>query len=549
LLNKEIEIRPGETLDSNNFQSHKKQRIFFKTLNKLVSESNYSIPNRTKNLRRIILYTHGLPGGGAERQWIFLLENLISEGYEVRLVVNNLYKENKFLLDILSPQSKQNIVDLSLINNVDVMNEILKVKDIGSIIGNFEDIDVHLARLVTYMKIFGPDLLISQLDGPNIVAGLATVIHKENKLIMSARALSPINYDYLYKDYYQNIYTTLLSESKNIKLVANSEKGAKSYSGWLSIDSKSVTVVKNDSNPMLKGKQSKSVLKSRIIRGFFRLSPEKEPLRFINIAEQILLIDQNFEFEIYGDGALKSETEKEIKKRYLESKIRIKKPVPLPYDLMSDSAAILHPASKEGSSNTISEARLLNKIIVCGDAGDNFEQLIDYKKLITIDFKQDFEIALEVTNLINNFNKKQIEFNNNDIYELDIKNYLSYISLYNSFDEDYDSSLSESKSLSGSQISSKYGFRQTSGVARSLKIFLVSIYLFLLYLFLLMFGKTPKARYYFELRLARKILKLLKVLKLGIIKLLNTKGYQYRIIKLLNTKGYQYNINLKDLFK
>jgi glycosyltransferase involved in cell wall biosynthesis len=537
VLHKQIDVSSGQVLKIRDFKfPGKKQKLFLKTLNKFISDSNNNIVNQTKNLRRIILYTHGLPAGGAERQWIFLLENLMSEGYEVRLVVNNLYKENKFLFDILSPESKQNVVDLSLINNIDVMNEILKVKDISGIIGKFEDIDVHLARLITFMKIFGPDLLISQMDHSNITAGLATVIHKENKLIMSARALSPINYEYLFKDYYQDIYATLLSESKDIKLVANSEKGAKSYSEWLSLDSKSVTIVKNDPNPILKGKQSKSVLKSRIIRGFFRLSPEKEPLRFINIAEQILLIDPNFEFEIYGEGALKDETEKEIKKRYLESKIRIKKPVTLPYDLMSDSAAILHPSSKEGSSNTISEAKLLNKIIICGDAGDNFEQLSDYKKLITIDFKQDFEIALEVTNLIDSINKNQSEFNNNDNNELNIKNYLSYISLYNSFVEDYDSSLSESKSLSGSQIISKYGFRQTSGVGRSLKIFLVSIYLFLFYLFLITVSEVPKFRYYFKLRLARKILRFLKVLKL-------------RIGKLRVSKGYILTNNLRDIYK
>jgi glycosyltransferase involved in cell wall biosynthesis len=492
-------------------------QVFFKKLKQKVLESNEN-KYKTKELKKIVLYTHGLSGGGAERQWVNLLANLLEEGYEVKLVVNNLYNEKNFLTEVIGPKMRQNLIDLSTINNFDVVENLGKYESIAEFLNeSFYEDNLNLSRLLYVIETFSPDLVISQMDYMNITAGIASTIYGKCKIILSVRALSPNNYSYLLKEYFLKSYKILL-ENVNVTLVANSKAGALSYEKWLGLLAGSIEVVENDYTIKLEPIETQVPLEKKTIRGFFRLSPEKEPLRFLNIAELILSLDSEYKFEIYGDGPLKLEIENEIRERNLNHVVKIMKPVKNPTELMLKSHIILHPSSKEGSSNTIAEAKILQKFIVCDDAGDNYSQLSEYNKLIKMHDLTDYEIAFKIVHLEDKYHpgNNQLPNINNS------KNYKEYNRIYMSLKESRRTKYFEDeKILIANNEQNDLGFKKSSELSKRIKVMLVSIYLFIFFIIFLLTRKTPRIRDYAELKRIRKIARLIKYVKSRVLSLKN----------------------------
>ena len=468
-------------------------------------------------MKRVLLYTQGLPGGGAERQWINLLVNLHEDGYEVKLVVNNLYNERNFLTEIIDPKMQQNLIDLSTINNADVIENLGKYENIGEFLNeiSYED-NLNLSRLLYFIDTYSPDLVISQMDMTNITAGIASTLYGKCKVILSLRALSPNNYPYLFKDYFLKSYRILL-ENVNVALVANSKAGALSYEKWLGLIPGSIEVVNNDYKIKLGALETKDLAGRKTIRGFFRLSQEKEPLRFLNIAEIILSQDLDYYFEIYGDGPLELELDNEIRKRKLSQNVKIMKPVVDPTGLIINSHLILHTASKEGSSNTIAEAKILQKFIVCDDAGDNYSQLSDYKKLIKMHDLTDSEIAFEIINIEDKLETEYDYLSNIN----NSTNYKEYHRIYKSLRESNRTKYFEDQKLLLSiNEQNELGFKKSNEIVKKSKILLVSIYLFIFFIIFFLTRKTPRIRDYAELKSIRKIAKLMKYVKSRILNLI-----------------------------
>jgi hypothetical protein len=301
-----------------------------------------------------------------------------------------------------------------------------------------------------------------------------------------------------------------------VELVANSKAAALSYEKWLNLIPGCIKVVKNDYILKLRELETKDISGNRYIRGFFRLSPEKEPLRFLNIAEIILSLDYGYYFEIYGEGPLKLEIENEIKKRDLNKKVTIMKPVVNPIELMFKSHIILHPASKEGSSNTIAEAKILQKFIVCDDAGDNYSQLSGYNKLIKMNGLSDNEIAHEIVQIQDEFEPEHDFLSNVE----DSKNYKNYSRIYESLRESNRTKYFEDKALlKNLDEQNDLGFKKSNEFMKKIKIIIVSIYIFIFYIVFFLTRKTPRIRDYAKLKIIRKFAKFFKYVKSKILSL------------------------------
>jgi len=216
MIVKKLTLNRSEVLRLDKKITDKKlKQAYFEKLKQKVIESNTNL-YETNELKRIVLYTHGLSGGGAERQWINLLASLIDEGYDVKLVVNNLYDEKNFLTEILEPNMRENLIDMSLINNADVIENLGKYENISEFLNAISNEDnLSFSRLLYVLETYSPDLVISQMDMLNITAGIASTLYGKCKIILSARAMSPNNYPYLNKEYFIKDYRILL-ENVNV---------------------------------------------------------------------------------------------------------------------------------------------------------------------------------------------------------------------------------------------------------------------------------------------------------------------------------------------
>ncbi len=141
---------------------------------------------------RIVVTTHGLPPGGAERQWVYLAIGLKRAGFDVHFVMydeptgNNahympLLEASGIPIHAVARQSPLKL--LALLGGDPVTAQFCKA-------GIVDDVD-RMARLICAYRDIGPKVVYAQLDDPNLYAGLAAVLAGVPRVVLSFRNYNP----------------------------------------------------------------------------------------------------------------------------------------------------------------------------------------------------------------------------------------------------------------------------------------------------------------------------------------------------------------------
>lgn len=172
--------------------------------------------------------------------------------------------------------------------------------------------------------------------------------------------------------------------SRNIfKIIGVSASILDEYIFKNSIKSKYVIIPNYiDSNEILKKSQEYSINEKYDLFYFGRFSPEKNPLSFINIVNNIKQNNASIKAVMIGDGILKKDCEKIIKKYDLLDNIKIVgfKSNPYPYILNSNIGIM--PSIYEGFGITAIESLILNKIVLNSGVGGLKEIFKDNSEFI-----------------------------------------------------------------------------------------------------------------------------------------------------------------------
>jgi len=398
------------------------ERLFSKKLNSLPLTPSISyFPDQ----RKVLLVIGTLGGGGAERQLVLLALQLKVFGWEPVVVVKYLDgEENRVLLPLLTESSVKvlNLYDFSYAGSLDQPKKFdMPIFDAAQ-------------RLVEIIKCEKPSVVHSWMDYANcetLIAG--TFIHIP-KVILGLRSVSPDNFP-LWSPTFRPTYQHLM-KNKDTTLVCNSENGRKSYANWLGgaqIEVIPNGVVIEGNTGFLERNLMRHDEKQNVI-GCLRLSWEKGPDLWIEVARMVCERDANIYFHLFGVGPLRQEIEKTIRINNLERRVVLHGFQKNPW-ILKNWDLHLSTSRIEGLPNVVIEASLHGIPTAAFNVGGIPEILGKDSDSLVKPF--DIELMAEkVVSLLNSHERRLIEANRARNY---VKNQLNldlitrrYVILYES---------------------------------------------------------------------------------------------------------------------
>lgn len=324
-----------------------------------------------KNLR-IIVCTYGLSIGGAERQWIYLASALARAGHSPFLMTYIAQNaEEASYLPLIKALPELNYIDASVYDKADPFQTDRLPDHIHL---NVKELNI-LAKLGAVFHHIRPDAIITQLDGPNVLAGLAAQLCGHIKVVSSFRAHNPEEWGGNLRPWTLPGYR-YLSRCNHVKFTANSRSGAASYAKWIGMPQSEITVIQNMLAPFPEnalGPKSVGNIRSELglnaedllLIGVFRLHPVKRVELFAEAAKILLRRFENLTIAVVGDG------DERLKLEHLisgyESRFHLLGKREDVFDIMRASRLLMHTSKAEGMCNVVMEAQSFGLPIVAFD--------------------------------------------------------------------------------------------------------------------------------------------------------------------------------------
>jgi asparagine synthase (glutamine-hydrolysing) len=335
----------------------------------------------------IVVFTHALPPGGAERQWIYLAQGLKDGGYDVTFVTySELTADNGHYLPLLKKSGiRHHTVSYpppltigALLAAGPAFYHIVRT-------GIVPDPEL-LFGITESFRCLRPKAVITQLDHPNLFAGFAALLAGVPRIVMSFRNYNPSNFDYIYADWYRPAYA-LLAKSYRVLFSGNASAANRDYEAWIGLEPGCAAYIPNaldpDHFPMPGAAAVNSVRQSLdlnpdqpVVLGVFRLSKEKSPATFLEVCSRLMATYPTLRVLIAGIGPLLPELERDAAARGLMPRMQFLGRRDDINVLMSVASLLLLTSEREGMPNVIVEAQCMGLPVVATDAGGTRDALL-----------------------------------------------------------------------------------------------------------------------------------------------------------------------------
>lgn len=316
--------------------------------------------------RHLVLVTGSLNPGGAERQWCRLALELSERGYSVTLLcLHSLDGDCGHYLPLL----EKSAVTAAAMKEMYIPED-MPLPEADGIPRNAWEVAVALEAL-------RPARVIAQMDYNNVWCGAATLLqeHPAEYVILSFRNKNPTNF-FFNEPYYYDCYRQLL-QSPRFLLNANSRSSAEDYAAWLGFNPDRVCIAHNAVNvpepsPLIRTKIRRNLgiaESAAVVLGVFRLSAEKNPMLFLDVACTVHEALPEVVFLHAGIGAEEETLEDAIRKRGISSWFRLLGRRTDVAELMQAADVLLLCSAVEGLPNVILEAQAVGLPVVAARVG------------------------------------------------------------------------------------------------------------------------------------------------------------------------------------
>ena len=341
---------------------------------------------------RVVVLTHALPPGGAERQWCYLAGELKRMGYEVHFVtLFPLEGQSRHYLPLLASEG----IEVTELNQKFDQQGLLpalrstleRIRSHSFAAGIESPFGHRLRELTDLFARLKPRVVFAQLDYANLLAAMAGVLASVPRIVLSFRNYNPTHFSYLANDWYQPLYATL-ARSPRILFTGNSRASNTDYAQWIGIDERRVKLVPNaldasklglrDAGSLQRLRQQLGVTsQTPIILGVFRLSEEKRPVLFIETVGAVAAHVPGVRAFVAGVGSFEQQMQRRIDELGLQNSVTLlgrREDVP---ELMQISSLLLLTSFFEGMPNVLMEAQAVGLPVVASNVGGVPDCMID----------------------------------------------------------------------------------------------------------------------------------------------------------------------------
>jgi glycosyltransferase involved in cell wall biosynthesis len=336
------------------------------------------------NLPRVVHLIGSLQAGGAERQVCNCAIQQKKNGFPVSiLITNDLDKVGSHFLSVLNKVGVE--VRVAGQKYDTLFNSCFaKRKSVKSLIPHIPmEFVPWVYDIMGELLVDPPDILHSWLDHTNVWGGLAAIMADIPMVVLSTRNVNPMHFPYLATPYFREMYLQF-ARSKRIRFINNSYAGADDYSRWLGVSPNLFNVILNgvdfselhrSDNAHIQNFRNEIGVpqEALLVAGVFRLSEEKQPLTFMEVARRIIHLNPNIYFAVAGIGPYEKDVRCYLLKHGLEERIRL-------LGRRSDIATIFSSATmkmlcsrQEGTPNVLLESQYLGCPVVATKAGGSVD--------------------------------------------------------------------------------------------------------------------------------------------------------------------------------
>ncbi len=356
---------------------------------------------------RIVLVCGSLSPGGAERQVAYtagLLQG--APGVEhCEVLCDYLTPKHPAKYDFYLPYLASRNVAVRSPDRRCIGPENLAETPVSCLLGSLpEALLVDVANLYHEFIRIRPEVVYAWLDWSNTRAGLAAALAGVPRILLSGRNLNPSRFA-LYQPYMDIVYRRLC-DLPTVRLLNNSEAGARDYASWIGLPEQRVGVIRNAFDPSSPSPTAEDAAMLRdqlgiprdavLVGGAFRLSPEKRPLLWVEAAARIARRRGDAWFLICGEGSMRTQIEARARKLGLDRRIVMPGVRADVLTAMRSMDVFLLTSFAEGLPNVLIEAQWLGVPVVATAVGGTPETVEDGQtaKLVSGDDPQEHADAV-----------------------------------------------------------------------------------------------------------------------------------------------------------
>lgn len=340
--------------------------------------------------RRIVAVTASLAGGGAERQLVTMLRGLSDQqlGLDLALFCISLARRTKrdFFLPMLSGLPVEIVTPddsaaESYFRQPAVLPYVRLVRAFPP------EMATAIAFWLAEFRHRRPEVVHAWQDSTCLTAVVAALLAGVPRIVLAARSVRPDNPRRRLKRFMREGYRAVLGHSA-VFLTNNSRAGANDYAEWLEIDPSDVEVVYNgidfermaDSVDPIHVDQLRHTLgvpqEAPLVGSAFRMSEEKRPLMWVEVAAEVARQAPEAHFVVFGDGPMRSAMSDLATRLGIGDRLHLPGPDDNIASCYKAMDVVLLTSRHEGLPNVLLEAQSLGVPVVAPDVGGVSETIL-----------------------------------------------------------------------------------------------------------------------------------------------------------------------------
>jgi len=314
---------------------------------------------------RVLLAIGTLGSGGAERQLVNTAEGLSSRGVEdVHVLVNYLYDDPSKAFYLERAKAAARSIHETPKDDYSGTRWVRAQPELREALG--DGLLSLILNDAAVIRRLSPEIVHASLDWTSITAGMAAVLAGVPHVFLSGRNLSPVHFAFF--QWFMYPCYRALARCSGVHFLNNSEAGRRDYAEWLGFEPERISVLRNglhtrDFAPVddPHRDQARSALgiptSAKVVAGAFRLSPEKQPLLWIDSVAHIQRQFPDAVFLLCGVGPMDEAVRRRAAAKGLDGHIQFLGARSDIHDVLAASDLVLQTSLQEGTPNVLIEAQ------------------------------------------------------------------------------------------------------------------------------------------------------------------------------------------------